>query len=118
MDDQTSKYTKEELFRLKREHEEWVLEKLYVKSDKETDDFPYLPRITSGGELFEVISGAYGYDFENDKLNSDKEVEMISYFFQEMKDWGEISDEIEMSEVVRVKFNFQEKILKLEESGF
>jgi hypothetical protein len=64
------------------------------ESGNKPQDVSFLVRITSGTELFKIIFGADGYQFDNDRLANETEVELVSSFLQDLHDWGELGDDV------------------------
>jgi len=63
------------------------------------------------------VGGADAYQFDQDELESDSEVELVSDFLRELHDWGELWSEIEPGERVRAAHSLTEKIRGLEGQG-
>lgn len=85
-----------------------------------TDELPcpdLLLRIRSGSALFKVVGGADGYQFDNPSLESETETDLVSSFFQDLHDWGEIWDDLEPGQRVITAQEFNERIADLEVYG-
>ena len=78
----------------------------------------YLQRIMTGNQLINIITGCHAYDFDNDELKDEYEVNLIGSFLQEVQDWGDLISEMESGEQVRAKYNLGHGLKELEENGF
>lgn len=124
IDDNPSYYTAQRLTNIKKSHEEWVRNTLdfeirNIKSTKFPESkIAFLTHILTGSQLLNVISGCYAYDFDNDELHDDTEVDLVGAFLQNAQDWGEIMSDMESGEMVRTKFALSEQLQELEDNGF
>lgn len=125
IDDQYETYTSDLLRQIKVNHEKWVSEKLNEKTIKPIrirrikENIPqYLNRLTSGKEVLNIIDGTDVFSFDNDELETEKEVELIGNFIQIAKDWGDLGPDLEPSDRVRWAFELSSCIKELEEVGF
>ena len=126
IDEQTNKFSVDRLREIKIAHERWVRETLGTKSSKQRDkrDSPtlngitLLPRINSGRQLVNIVRGAHLYQFDNDEVESQEEMELVSDFIQYLQDWGDILDEVGAGESVRVGFELGQRLEELEHKGF
>ena len=125
VDDQPGKYTVDYLKTIKNKHEEQVCNILKTGENRENKEnkaknngFTFLPRIYKGKELVNIIKSAYAYEFDYDELENEEELEKISYFFQQLQDWGDILDEIEIGQAIKTQFYFNDEIKELEKMGF
>ncbi|NGY93850.1 hypothetical protein F3K44_31265 [Bacillus megaterium] len=125
IDDQYQTYDTELLHRLKSNHEKWISDNLRI--DKEKEDKPIrlkrnipeqLSRITSGKELFNIIDGAMGYAFDHEETKDDKELEGIIEFLETLKDYGELSSEMEYSEQTKASNALDELLIEIEKNNF
>jgi transcriptional regulator with XRE-family HTH domain len=87
------------------------------ESGSKPQDVSFLVRITSGTELFKIIFGAHGYQFDNDRLENETEVELVSNFLQDLHDWGELGDDVEPGQRVRIAHEFNDRIAEIEAAG-
>lgn len=124
VDDQVATYTKDILLQMKTNHLKWVSERLgekkevrKVKVRRTQKEIPAY-RLTSGNAVLQIVSGAMGYDFGHDNLLTNDEVELVSDFFQNLQDWGDIGDTFEAGDRVRVAFNLNNTLSTIEERGF
>src|SRR5262249_34342948 len=126
VDDQCETYTVEVLTRLKCNHEEWVSNSLTAEKQippicirRIRDNIPtHLIRITSGSDLFHIIDGSMAYAFDHDELCSEKEMEVLSDFFQEVQDWIDLSSVLDAGEKVKTKYRMKTLIQELESFDF
>ncbi|MBE0461814.1 MAG: HNH endonuclease, partial [Candidatus Aminicenantes bacterium] len=104
VDDNPIYYTSERLQNIKKSHEEWVRKTLNfeirnIKSKKYTDfTISFLTRIMTGRQLMNVISGSHAYDFDNDELHSESEVDLVSTFIQNAQELGDLFSDMESGE--------------------
>ena len=124
IDDQYQTYDTELLHRLKSNHEKWISDNLRI--DKEKEEKPIrlkrnipkqLSRITSGKELFNIIDGAMGYAFDHEETKDDKELEEIIEFLETLKDYGELSSEMEYSEQTKASNALNDLLLEIEKNN-
>jgi len=126
VDDQFETYTTELLRSIKENHERWVDSKF-----AETKDLPpirvrrfkseipaLLELIESGQDLLNIASGCHGsYQNYSDDLSSE-EVETVGAFLQSLKDWGDISDDLEPIERARAMKFLGDELGELKSQGF
>ena len=121
VDDQFKKYSIDYLRSIKSKHEKWVADSLkkdkknFSKSKYSKDSF--LPRITSGKELFNILWNAHLYAFDYCELNTKEERETVSIFFQFLEDYGDLSTEIEIGARIEVDEILSEQLKNLETLG-
>lgn len=124
IDDNPSYYTSERLQNIKKSHEEWVRRALdfeihNIKSKKYPEStISFLTRIFTGSQLLNVISGCHGYDFDNDELHNEAEVDLIGTFLQNAQDWGELLPDMESGERVRTKYVLSQELQELEDNSY
>jgi len=128
IDDLFETYTDDILRNIKETHEKWVTKKLNSKEIEEVKPLTikrfekniptHLMRIATGKDLFRIVSKAHTYSYEYDEFKDQEEMEIISSFFQEIQDWGDISDTFEVSDNIRAEFRLNEIIKELENLGF
>lgn len=126
IDDQPTRFNVDYLKNIKEKHTKWIHESLNENSNKETNDFnskfngiSILPRIKTGTELVHIFQNTQAFEFDNDDLENEEEMELLSGFFQELQDWGDILDEINSAgDVIRCQFYFNKEITNLEKNGF
>lgn len=126
VDDQCETYTVEVLQKLKTNHEKWVSSALSeekqippVSIRRIKDNVPsYLLRLTSGQHLLKILDGSMAFSFEHDEPKSETEVELLSGFFQEAQDFGDLSSDFEAGDRVKAAYRMNTLIRELEDAGF
>lgn len=124
IDDNPTYYTSERLHNIKKSHEEWVRKTLdfeirNIKSTKYPEStISFLTRILTGSQLLNVISSCHGYDFDNDELHNEAEVDLVGAFLQNAQDWGDLLSDMESGERVRTKHVLSQELQELEDNGF
>lgn len=119
VDDQSNTFTVNELKKLKKKHEKWVQETLHDATSSSQPKAPeFLMRITTGKELFSVMTGAHFSDFDYDEPANEEELEFLSGFMQNLQDWGDIGEEMEYGERMEASYNLSQDIQTLVGKGF
>lgn len=126
VDEQTNKFSVERLREIKAAHEQWVRETLEKKGSGQRDKqgnpalngVTLLPRIASGKQLVNIVRGAHFFQFDNDEMESQEEMELVSGFIQDLQDCGDILDELGADEAVRIGFQWNQQLEGLEQKGF
>jgi len=77
-----------------------------------------LPRIRSGSELASLVRGVHISNFHNDEPKNEEELELVSDFLQEIKDYGDILHELEPGQQVKTEYYLNERIKELESAGW
>jgi|JI10StandDraft_1071094.scaffolds.fasta_scaffold64256_1 ribosomal protein S17E len=125
IDDQSETYTTEILENIKSNHEKWVNDKFKDNPDEVKpirikrikNNIPkYLTKLTTGKEILNIIRGSHAFEFDNDKLNNEDEVNIVAELFQELRDLGDI--DLEPAEVIKFEYYLDNKIIEIEEMGF
>lgn len=77
-------------------------------------------RITSGKQLVDIVGAVHAYGFENDEVENENEAEVIGYFFDNLKEYGEIigMDIYDNSERIKLGLTFNGYLKQVEELGF
>ena len=126
VDDQFETYTAELLRSIKSNHELWVEAKFdetqnpqVVRIRRFKNEVPaQLKPVESGTELFNLASGCHGsYQTHSENLNDD-EVEVVGGFLQNLKDWVDISSDLEPIERVRATKSLGDELAELKHRGF
>jgi transcriptional regulator with XRE-family HTH domain len=78
----------------------------------------FLVKMSTGNELLSIVGGADAFQFDNDELQGQDDVDLIGYFLQELKDTGDLWGDMEPIDHVREVYRFSEQIRELEEAGF
>jgi hypothetical protein len=126
VDDQVETYTVEILKNLKANHETWVTSKLTTENQgsqprirRIKENVPtYLLRLSSGAEVFKVVSNACSFSFDHDEPKTEEEAELLATFLQQTQDWGELSGGLDAGERVRAAFSISALVEELERAGF
>lgn len=92
IDTLTESYDEELLRYMKTNHEMWVRTTLddSVNKDKESRA-KFLYRITSGKELFNIISGVDGYRIDYDEADNKEESDYIAGILQTLTDYADLT---------------------------
>lgn len=77
-----------------------------------------LPRIRTGAELASVIGGGHMGMFHNDDPEDERELDLVSTFLQELRDWADIWPDMEIGERIRTEYQLNERIQDIEEAGW
>lgn len=77
-----------------------------------------MPRLTTGREVVDVATGChFSYSF-NDEPNNDTEIDLVGGFIQELRDWCDIWDDIEVPEQMRTTVHISEMVEELKGAGW
>lgn len=102
VDDQVNEYPAERLRQLKADHEEWAESRFgsdlvppRLRPDPESKGWR-LSRIGSGSELWNLLVGVHAYRLEPPESSeaSPEQCDVADAFLDNVKDWGEIAEEI------------------------
>src|SRR5438876_843026 len=119
VDEQVTHYTERRLQTLKREHEQWVKDRISstipaIKiRDPEAGKPVMLQRIDTGKELMNIVAHTLDMHHDNPEPLSIEEAELIGGFFQNATDYRDIWDEIEPSGRIQAEFSMSEEISRL-----
>ena len=123
VDEQVTYYTERRLQTLKREHEQWVKDRVSsavqaIKiRDPEAGKPVMLQRIDTGKELMNIVAHTFAAHHDNPELRSAEEAELIRGFFQDVTDYIDIWDDIEPSGHIQAEFSMSGEITRLREAG-
>jgi hypothetical protein len=123
VDEQVTYYTEERLQALKREHEQWVKDKIApttptIKVRDPVADKPVaLQLIDTGKELMNVVAHTLAAQHGNPEPRSNDEAELIGQFFQSTSDYIDIWKDIGPSGRIQAEFSMSEEITRLREAG-
>jgi hypothetical protein len=123
VDEQVTYYTEQRLQALKREHEQWVKDRVSptipaIKiRDPEAGNPVMLQRIDTGRELMNVVAHTLATHHDHPEPRSTEEAELIGGFFQSPTDYRDIWDEIEPRGRIQAEFSMSEEISRLREAG-
>ncbi|MGV8094706.1 MAG: HNH endonuclease [Mangrovibacterium sp.] len=119
IDELIDTYTEELLRYIKLNHEKWVQNTINNALNADRKIRPkFLTRISSGKELFNIISDAHGYRTDYDEADSEEDIEYIAGVFQELVDYGDLSGMVETYDRVKIGFQLNQLLKELEEKGF
>lgn len=118
IDENVDTYTEELLRYIKKNHENWVTEKLTDSDEKDKEKPRFLIRITSGKDLMNIIFNAFGYRIDHDEIKDEDEANYIGGILQTLVDYGELSDVLETYEKVKLTLDFNNILSELEEKGY
>jgi hypothetical protein len=119
IDELTDTYTEELIRYIKQNHENWVTNTLDVSINAKKGLKPkFISRITSGKELFNIISNSFGYRTDYEEVETEEEADFIGGILQDLTDYGEISDMVEAADKVKMGFQLSEIIKLIEEKGY
>jgi len=127
VDDQTQTYTVEALRKLKATHDTWVaftlnpsghpLENLRIRRLKE--NIPaYLPRLTSGRDILNIIQNACAGSIDHDEPASENEAQLLAEFLQEAEDFADLHRDLEAGDRVKAAFRMSALLQQIEDGGF
>src|SRR6266849_1635384 len=123
VDEQVTYYTEQRLQTLKREHEQWVKDRVAstipaIKiRDPDAGKPVMLQRIDTGKELMNVVAHTLAAHHDNPEPRSIEEAELIGGFLQNASDYSDIWDEIEPSGRIQAEFTLSGEITRLREAG-
>lgn len=125
IDDQVIEYSKEKIRDIKSKHERWVkdsLEKGTIKLLRlrriKGEKVDLLFRIVSGKQLFGTIDGACGSYTDHPEPENEYEVELLGDFLQSLRDWGDLSGDLEPADKVKAIYGLSQMLKEVEEAGF
>src|SRR5258708_27524454 len=123
VDEQVTYYTDQRLQTLKREHEQWVKDRVSstipaIKiRDPEAGKPVMLQRIDTGKELMNIVAHTLAAHHDNPEPRSAEEAELIGGFFQAVTGYIDIWDEIEPSGHIQAEFSMSREITRLRKAG-
>lgn len=77
-----------------------------------------MPRLTTGKEVVDVVTGCHFFYSFNDEPNNEAEIDLIGGFIQELRDWCDIWNDIEVPEQMRTTFHISEMVEELKNAGW
>jgi hypothetical protein len=117
IDDQPNTFNTDILRAIKQQHELWVKTSLDVKLSSRISSDTIAISLTSGQDIVTIISNTFLLDLGADTLESEEEVEIISNFIQEIKDYSDIIDHTEGGDTIRIAYEWTKKIRELDKLG-
>jgi len=126
IDDQYENYTVNILRQMKVTHELWVKRKLAdiskpkpAKLRRVKVNIPaYLARLTTGKEVLDLVMYACAFSTDHDELKSQREVELVGSFLQNVRDLIDLSDVLEPMHQVKESYDLTRSLEELEHAGF
>jgi hypothetical protein len=116
VDDQPVAFSADVLRAVKASHERRVKDALQTATQSATHIL--LPRIRTGRDLLHSVLGVFAYDFDHDEPKSAADAEIIGGFLQTAKDWGEVGDDLDAGQRVRVGHDLSATIRAVESAGY
>lgn len=119
VDDLPETYSEEVLRFFKVQHENWVKSTLddSLKSTKKMKP-RFLTLMNSGKDLFNIISGSHGYRTDYDDVENKEEAEYIGGVLQNLTDYGDISDMMEVADKVEASYQLGQLLEELASKGY
>lgn len=124
IDEQVNHYTEQRLHSMKREHEQWVKERIAPTAptirirDPQAGKPIMLQRIDTGKELMSVVGHVRATHRDNPEPQSAEEADLIGEFFQNITDYIDIWDDLESSGRIQAEFTLSKEINHLRKAGF
>ena len=78
----------------------------------------FLVRLFSGRELFDIFVGAHAFSCDNDDLRTQEEVEIVGNFLQNIRDYADIWEDVELTQRTQLSFEYTGEIEQLNRAGF
>lgn len=105
---------------IKANHENWIKTTIDKANNAENNSTSFLPRLTTGKQIFDLIYEAHAFHFNHDEFESQEEADLVAGFLQNLQDWGDILclTEVDASKQIQYSFEFSNCIKQLEEKGF
>jgi hypothetical protein len=126
VDNLNETFTTSVLRLMKVTHENWISQKLGDTQESkpvkiriiERNVPQYLVRITTGRQLLDLVDKSDAFNFENDDLDNESEVELITGFFRLLQEWGDIDTELDAAQRSEIKFRLNDELKHLDNAGF
>lgn len=119
IDELTETYTEELIRYIKQNHENWVSSTLNDSIRKQKAYQPrFLSRITSGKELFNMISDSHGHRTDYDEIENEEEADFIGGVLQDLQDFGDIGSTVEPYNKVKMALYLGDLLQRIEEKGY
>jgi len=83
-----------------------------------THSIKTLAELRTGGELFAVLSGALAFNFANEDLTAEPEVDLVGGFLQQLRDCVDIVSELDVEDRLRAEFRIKVSMEELMEAGW
>jgi hypothetical protein len=88
------------------------------RQDAPPDGGEFLPRLSTGSEVAQVIGGSYAYAFGQDDPANEDELELLASFQQFLQDYGDLWGDLEAAERLRAAYELHSELQALEAAGF
>jgi hypothetical protein len=114
-------YTDNLLRLIKSNHEIWIKTAIEAANRSANSNRPkFLPRITSGKMIVDIINSAHAFRFDHDEFRTKEEADFVASFLQNLQDWGDVSSfsDFEIGKIVQLGFELNDDIKALEAMGF
>lgn len=119
IDSLTETFTEEIIRYIKTNHENWVGNTLNNAINSVQNKAPkFLARITSGKELFNIISECLASNIDYDEAESEEEANYIASVFQQFSDFCDLSDTVDPYDKVKMGFELNELLKELDIKGY
>ncbi len=124
VDDQFETFTESLLINIKKEHEQWVNDKLSeagytkpVKIRRLKENIPsHLQRITTGKDLLSLAQNTSAGAFDYEDIDTEELVGLVSGFFQNIQDWVDLGID-EIGQRIQIEQSLTKDIKELDENG-
>lgn len=77
-----------------------------------------LPRLSSGKEVLNIITGSHFSYSYNDEPNDEAEIDLVGGFIQDLRDWSDIWNDIDVPGQMRAAFHITDMIKEIEDAGW
>lgn len=77
-----------------------------------------LPRITSGKELLQLVTGAHAFQFDHEDIEDRAAATEIGAFLQDLRDYGEIGADLTIPQRIDAGFEISGAIERLAQFGY
>ena len=121
VDSQVDIYTVDKLNLLKKVHENWVkttLERDTMAFMNDQENVKSVPELKTGKEILNIVANADAFDFSHDEVSSSEEAELIGYFLDGLKEFGEFADDLGYTEFAKECIKINSEIEKLKLAGY
>ena len=123
VDEQVTTYTEQRLQAMKREHEQWVKDKIaptmpsIIVRDPEAGYPLLLQRIDTGKELLYIVVHKFATHHDSPEPRSAEEAELMGGILQNTTNYIDIWDDIGPGGHVEAEFSMSEELTRLREAG-
>jgi hypothetical protein len=85
---------------------------------KRSQALVHLKPIQSGQELAGIVGGAHMFNFVNQGAETREQSDEVAGFLQELQDWGDIWNDLEVGEHVKAEFDMHQSLIALLQAGW